>query len=199
MNEPVSNGITQKVETHHSKIPSETSIQLQQIDGLSQDELIEPYKRDTWGRGIEFLFSCIAMSVGLGNIWRFPFKAYENGGGAFLLPYIIVLYIIGKPGFFLEMVVGQFSSRGTTSVYDCCPAMRGVGTGQVLSLMFVTTYYFAIMGLTLKYLVDSFSFTLPWATCRPEWGPECISAVSSNMKLNGSIVKLKSSAELYFE
>lgn len=40
--------------------------------------------------------SCIANSVGLGNVWRFPFVAYENGGGAFLIPYIVVLFIIGK-------------------------------------------------------------------------------------------------------
>lgn len=41
----------------------------------------DPYKRDNWGRGVEFLFSCIAMSVGLGNLWRFPFVAWKNGGG----------------------------------------------------------------------------------------------------------------------
>lgn len=42
--------------------------------------------RGNWGNGLEFLFSCIAMSVGLGNLWRFPFIAYSNGGGAFLIP-----------------------------------------------------------------------------------------------------------------
>ena len=45
---------------------------------------------------MEFLLSCIAMSVGLGNVWRFPFTAYENGGGAFLIPYIVVLLMIGE-------------------------------------------------------------------------------------------------------
>lgn len=63
------------------------------------------YKREHWSRGVEFLFSCIAMSVGLGNLWRFPFVAYKNGGGAFLIPYIIVLFVIGKPGYFLEMAM----------------------------------------------------------------------------------------------
>ena len=48
------------------------------------------------------------MSVGLGNIWRFPFTAYENGGGAFLIPYIIVLFFIGKPIYFLEMSMGNY-------------------------------------------------------------------------------------------
>lgn len=191
-----------KHENHQTEIPGATSIELQQSNGTdsSRDDLTEvsSYKRDKWGKGVEFLFSCIAMSVGLGNIWRFPFIAFKNGGGAFLFPYLIVLYIIGKPGFFLEMVVGQFSSRGTTKVYDCCPAMRGVGTGQVMSLMWVTTYYFAIMGLTLKYLVSSFSMDLPWATCRPEWGTNCISAAATGaMRGNGSANV--SSTELFFK
>ena len=81
--------------------------------------------RDEWGKGIEFLLSCIAMSVGLGNVWRFPFTALENGGGAFVIPYIIVLVLVGKPIYFLEMLIGQFSSRGSVKVYDLSPAMRG--------------------------------------------------------------------------
>lgn len=69
--------------------------------------------------------SCIAMSVGLGNVWRFPFTALDNGGGAFLIPYLIVLFLIGKPIYYLEMVIGQFSSRGSVKVFELCPAMKG--------------------------------------------------------------------------
>lgn len=52
-------------------------------------------ERPKWSNKTEFLMSCIQTSVGLGNIWRFPFTAYENGGGAFLVPYIVVLAMIG--------------------------------------------------------------------------------------------------------
>jgi len=84
-----------------------------------------PPERDTWGNPIEFLMSCISMSVGLGNIWRFPSTAFKNGGGAFLIPYVIVLLFIGKPLYFLEMILGQFSSRGSVKVWAVSPIVKG--------------------------------------------------------------------------
>lgn len=74
------------------------------------------------------------MSVGLGNIWRFPFTALENGGGAFLVPYLIVLLVIGRPLYYMEMILGQFSSRGSIKVYDMVPAMRGMKLSQNIAL-----------------------------------------------------------------
>lgn len=85
----------------------------------------ESPERENWGKGIEFLMSCIAMSVGLGNVWRFPFAALENGGGAFLLPYLIVLFVIGRPLYYLEMILGQFSSKNSINAYDISPIFRG--------------------------------------------------------------------------
>ena len=52
--------------------------------------------RDHWGSKWEFIFSCVGLSVGIGNVWRFPYLAYDNGGGAFLIPYMILLFLIGK-------------------------------------------------------------------------------------------------------
>ncbi|GLG96885.1 Sodium-dependent dopamine transporter [Gryllus bimaculatus] len=68
------------------------------------------------------------MSVGLGNVWRFPFTAYENGGGAFLIPYIIVLIVIGRPLYYLEMGIGQFANRSCIKIWNMAPALRGWGT-----------------------------------------------------------------------
>lgn len=88
-------------------------------------------KREGWNNDIEFLMSCIALSVGLGNVWRFPFIALENGGGAFLIPYLIVLILVGKPVYYMEMLLGQFSSRGSVKVYDFVPILRGeCGVGR---------------------------------------------------------------------
>ncbi len=61
-------------------------------------------------------------------MWRFPFTAYENGGGAFLIPYLIVLTFIGRPLYFLELALGQFCSRSSIKVWDMCPAVRGQST-----------------------------------------------------------------------
>ena len=90
-----------------------------QLDG---DEI----ERQQWSNPIEFLLSCIAMSVGLGNVWRFPFTAYENGGGAFLIPYLLVLVLIGRPLYFLELSMGQFSNKSSVKVWDMVPFFRGM-------------------------------------------------------------------------
>ncbi|XP_016956852.1 sodium-dependent nutrient amino acid transporter 1 isoform X1 [Drosophila biarmipes] len=135
-----------------------------------------PEERATWGKGVEFLMSCIAMSVGLGNVWRFPFTALDNGGGAFLIPYLIVLFLIGKPIYYLEMVIGQFSSRGSVKVFDLCPAMKGVGAGQAFQVFMLSTYYAALVAIIGRYFIESFRDPLPWATCRAEWGSLCISS-----------------------
>ena len=69
--------------------------------------------------------------VGLGNVWRFPYTAYENGGGAFLIPYLVVLIMIGRPLYFMELSLGQFSSSSNVKVWNMVPAARGVGFAQV--------------------------------------------------------------------
>lgn len=105
--------------------------------------------------------------------------------------------IVGKPVYFLEMALGQFSSRGSVKVFDCVPAMRGVGVGQVVAVAVVATYYSSLMALTLRYFADSFQAVLPWSYCRDEWGPCVPSLKDTSMNVsypNGT----KSSAELYF-
>lgn len=111
------------------------------VTGMESAESIAPQnshqERENWGKSIEFLMSCIAMSVGLGNVWRFPFTALDNGGGAFLLPYLIVLFIIGRPLYYLEMVIGQFSSRNSINVYDISPFFRGKSCNTFKAAFFV--------------------------------------------------------------
>ncbi|KOC69396.1 Sodium-dependent nutrient amino acid transporter 1 [Habropoda laboriosa] len=169
----------------------------------------ETVVRSTWNNGIEFLMSCIAMSIGFGNIWRFPFTAYENGGGVFLIPYIIVLFLVGKPFYYLEMIMGQFSSSSSIRVWNMSPAFIGVGWAQLCSNVALMTYYSSLMSLTLFFLIASFSAELPWGKCREEWADYCMdssrkienhtntSDISTFAKLLVDKEK-RSSAELYF-
>uniref|UniRef100_W8AWS8 Transporter n=2 Tax=Ceratitis capitata TaxID=7213 RepID=W8AWS8_CERCA len=160
-----------KTANGHPRLPRNSDEEASQT--LPQKEGIEK-ERATWGKGVEFLFSCIAMSVGLGNVWRFPFTALDNGGGAFLIPYLIVLFLIGKPIYYLEMAIGQFSSCGSVKVFNLCPAMKGIGLGQAFMVYLLATYYESICALIAYYLVQSFRDPLPWSYCRPEWGVNCI-------------------------
>ncbi|XP_052740397.1 sodium-dependent nutrient amino acid transporter 1-like [Bicyclus anynana] len=157
----------------------------------------KPIERQKWGSQYEFLMSCIATSVGLGNVWRFPFVAYENGGGAFLIPYIIVLIVIGKPMYYLETVLGQFSNSNCINVWALSPAMKGTGYAQTFGAMLLVSYYVSIIALCLYYLAMSFQDPLPWAICDQSW-TDCVpSGVSVNMSaIEGNTHR--SSAELYF-
>lgn len=93
---------------------------------LKKDNKPEVNKDEaTWNNSIEFLMSCVALSVGFGNIWRFPFTAYENGGGAFLVPYVILLVLVGKPFYYLEMIIGQFSGKSSIKVWSISPGFSG--------------------------------------------------------------------------
>lgn len=164
------------------------------------------HQRPVWTNSLEVLMSCISASVGLGNVWRFPFVAYENGGGAFLIPYIIVLLIIGKPLYYLEMIIGQFTSRSSIKMYDMCPLFRGIGVGQMFGTVCIITYYCSLIATTLFYFVASFSTELPWSKCLASWGAQCVDsqpaadavdAVAVAVSANETI-RPQSSSELYF-
>ena len=85
----------------------------------------ENKERGNWSGQLDFLLSAIGYAVGLGNVWRFPYRAYANGGGSFLIPYAVMLICAGLPLFFLEMSIGQFSSLGPISIWRAVPFFRG--------------------------------------------------------------------------
>ncbi|XP_017494738.1 PREDICTED: sodium-dependent nutrient amino acid transporter 1-like, partial [Rhagoletis zephyria] len=127
--------------------------------------------RGKWTNGIEFLLSCVSMSVGLGNVWRFPYIAYQNGGGAFLIPYLLLLFLVGRPIYYLELIVGQFSGRGPIKMWKCVPALKGVGFAQLISVSYVAIFYNYLMGVSLFYFFASFASKLPWTVCNENWIP----------------------------
>ena len=82
--------------------------------------------RDNWGSKAEFLLACIGYCVGLGNLWRFPYLVYESGGGVFLIPYFIMLFLVGIPLLYMELSIGLITQRGPVhSIKALCPFFKG--------------------------------------------------------------------------
>nr|XP_040235408.2 sodium-dependent nutrient amino acid transporter 1-like [Anopheles coluzzii] len=175
--------------------PTSPSAQLEKLEKPPAAE------REKWDKGVEFLMSCIALSVGLGNVWKFPSTAFRNGGGAFVIPYLIVLLVVGRPIYYLEMMMGQFSSRGSVKVYDVSPIMRGIGIAQMVSICVVIVYYAATIATAIRFFVASFGSPLPWASCDVSWtgGFNCVNSSNTGPTpaFNNSL-PVKTSAELYY-
>uniref|UniRef100_H2ZHX4 Transporter n=1 Tax=Ciona savignyi TaxID=51511 RepID=H2ZHX4_CIOSA len=129
----------------------------------------ENQDRGNWDKKSDYILSCIGYAVGLGNVWRFPFLAFRNGGGAFLIPYVIMLVFAGLPVFFLECALGQFSSLGPISVFKFSPILKGIGFCMVILNILVSIYYNVIITYTLFYFFASLTPTLPWENCDNWW------------------------------
>ncbi|KAG9265694.1 sodium-dependent proline transporter [Astyanax mexicanus] len=119
--------------------------------------------REQWGGKYEFLLSCIGYCVGLGNVWRFPYLCYRNGGGVFLIPYFIMLFFTGMPLFLMELSLGQYGAAGPITVWKCCPLLKGIGIGMLCVSTLVCLYYNVIIAWTFYYLGSSFQSPLPWS------------------------------------
>ncbi|CAL8277336.1 unnamed protein product [Boreogadus saida] len=146
--------------------------------------------RPSWNNKLEYILAQVGFSVGLGNVWRFPYLCQKNGGGAYLVPYFILLILIGIPLFFLELAVGQRIRRGSIGVWNYVyPQLGGIGVSSLMVCGFVGLYYNVIIGWSIFYFFQSFQFPLPWAECP--------------MRRNGSLAIMepeceKSSATTYF-
>ncbi|VDD97792.1 unnamed protein product, partial [Enterobius vermicularis] len=84
-------------------------------------------EREKWTNKVEFLLAVIGYAVDLGNIWRFPSICYKHGGGAFLVPYMVMLLIGGLPIFYMELALGQYHKCGCISIWKkICPMFKGI-------------------------------------------------------------------------
>uniref|UniRef100_UPI00358F7F40 sodium- and chloride-dependent creatine transporter 1-like isoform X2 n=1 Tax=Myxine glutinosa TaxID=7769 RepID=UPI00358F7F40 len=147
--------------------------------GLSEDswdsEENELPKRQQWSGQFDFMLSCIGYAVGLGNVWRFPYLCYVNGGGVFLIPYVLMVVISGMPCFVMEVSLGQFMRKGGIAMWGIAPLFRGVGFSSVVVVFFSNIYYVVILAWSIYFLVHCFNMgELPWASCGHKWNtPAC--------------------------
>eukprot|EP00092_Neocalanus_flemingeri_P007451 GFUD01008047.1.p1 GENE.GFUD01008047.1~~GFUD01008047.1.p1 ORF type:complete len:659 (+),score=176.58 GFUD01008047.1:50-2026(+) len=122
--------------------------------------------RVTWDSPVQFFFTVLGFCVGLGNIWRFPYLCQQNGGGAFIIPFLIMLIVVGMPLLLLELALGQKLRVGAAEAWKKVhPALAGVGYGSTIVATIVGCYYNVIIAWCIFYLGSSFTTTLPWSSC----------------------------------
>ena len=131
-------------------------------------ELLEE-QRESWGTRGGFVLAAVGSAVGLGNLWRFPYELYDNGGGAFLIPYIIAVFVIGVPMLILEFSLGHFTQRAAPDAFA-----RGhkrfefVGWWGILLGCLIVTFYTVVLAYCFSFLCFSVQGILsggelPWA------------------------------------
>ncbi|CAK9300373.1 unnamed protein product [Gordionus sp. m RMFG-2023] len=167
-----------------SEIYPETGINLRALKALNSSNVesgnkssipVVPY-REKWSGKLDFMMSCIGYAAGLGSVWRFPAMAGRNGGGAFLIPYFLMLLCVGIPLFFIEVTLGQFSSLGPIKLWRVVPLAQGIGYGMVFITSLVNLYYNVIITWIVYYFFASMRAKVPWADCDRPWNtPNCFS------------------------
>ncbi len=113
--------------------------------------------RQRWSSRTVFILAAVGSAVGLGNLWRFPYLVGKYGGGAFLIPYLIALVLIGVPLLMLELAVGQKMQQGAIGSYQKLnPSCGGLGLLALISSFIIVSYYAVVMAWSLIYLFASF-------------------------------------------
>uniref|UniRef100_A0A8C5HJJ8 Transporter n=1 Tax=Gouania willdenowi TaxID=441366 RepID=A0A8C5HJJ8_GOUWI len=152
----------------------------------------KPVEREQWNNKMEFILAVAGHIIGLGNVWRFPYLCYKNGGGwffyfglinkhllifyvsgVFFIPYVLFLFTCGIPLFFLETSLGQFTCQGGITCWKkICPLFQGLGFGSQVVVLYTGVYYIIILAWAFLYLFSSFRSELPWASCNNSWNTD---------------------------
>lgn len=141
-------------------------------------------KRDRWNSKLGFILAAIGSAVGLGNIWRFPYTAVENGGGAFLLPYIFAIITAGIPILILEYTLGKTYRGGApVALARLNKKFEWLGWFQVMIAFTITVYYVAIIVWVISYI--GFAANQSWGADPTGFFLEYIGISSSALDLGG--------------
>uniref|UniRef100_A0A8C4E9T7 Transporter n=1 Tax=Dicentrarchus labrax TaxID=13489 RepID=A0A8C4E9T7_DICLA len=134
-----------------------------ELDKLEEEEAGD---RPKWDNKAQYMLTCVGFCVGLGNVWRFPYLCQSHGGGAFMIPFLILLVLEGIPLLHLEFAIGQRLRRGSLGVWATIhPYLTGVGIASMCVSLTISLYYNTIIAWIMWYFFNSFQNPLPWSQC----------------------------------
>ena len=129
-------------------------------------------KREQWGSRSGFILSAVGSAIGLGNIWRFPYMAYDNGGGAFLIPYFFALLTAGIPILILEFGIGhKMKGSAPLTFARINKKWEWLGWWQLAISFVISVYYVVIIAWAFNYI---------WFSFFQSWGAETITFFTEN-------------------
>ncbi len=126
-------------------------------------------KRENWGSKTGFILAAAGSAIGLGNIWKFPYIAGENGGASFIIVYLICIAIIGLPVLIAEILIGRTTQRDPVGAFYKLSNSKfwaSVGGMGIVGGFLILSFYAVIAGWALGYIVEAikgsfFNFTEP--------------------------------------
>ena len=125
--------------------------------------------RETWGSRSAFVLAAVGSAVGLGNLWKFPYMLHDSGGAAFLIPYVIAVFLVGIPMLILEFSLGHFAQRAAPDAFAHAHKRLeivgwwGILLGFVIIMFYpvILAYCFSFLGYSIKGIFQG--GRLPWA------------------------------------
>lgn len=125
----------------------------------------QPEKRAQWGSSFGFIMAAAGSAIGLGNLWRFPYLAGQNGGGIFVLTYLVLIILIGFTMMLGEMIVGRRTQVDAYSAYNKLKKGWGwIGGIGILAAFLILAFYSVVGGWVLKYIVATLTNAIPGDT-----------------------------------
>lgn len=119
-------------------------------------------QKEEWENKIGFIAATIGSAIGIGNIWRFPYIMGQNGGGSFLLVYLVCVLLLGIPLMLLEIATGRKFKKSVLKCFEAInPKLKKIAFIPVLTMFFILSYYLVVTGWVLGYFLNFFSGNSP--------------------------------------